>query len=246
MARPAPNSNENSANALSSTACVRIVSMTRSTGDASALGPRNCAKIEMRNSITMLMAMTPNRAMPRSTSMASIRSAEVVGLGSAALLENISNSNCSSANSAAGSGGADSGAFGLRRPLGDAVRPHSLSLLAQRRNPASLCGDSLDCLVASASRNDGVAQVSVSTDRISSSASFSRRLQQRPQRADVRHSLDLIHRLHQLLALLPPHHRRNEVSRLVDDLFPRHRIARGAADGGDAFGEAASIGKLDL
>jgi hypothetical protein len=85
MARPAPNSSENSANALSSTAWVRIASMARSTGEASIRGPRNWSKIEMRNSITRLMAMTPNRAMPRSTSMASIRSAEGVGLGTAAL-----------------------------------------------------------------------------------------------------------------------------------------------------------------
>ena len=81
MARPAPNSSENSANALSSTAWVRIVSMARSIGEASILAPRNWSKIETRNSITRLMAMTPNRAMPRSTSMASIRSAEGVGLG---------------------------------------------------------------------------------------------------------------------------------------------------------------------
>ena len=38
--------------------------------------------------------MTPNRAMPRSTSMASIRSAEGVGLGSTALSDVMEEFNC--------------------------------------------------------------------------------------------------------------------------------------------------------
>ena len=49
MARPAPNSSENSANAFNSTASVRIVSTALSIDDAGGLGKRNCSKIETRN-----------------------------------------------------------------------------------------------------------------------------------------------------------------------------------------------------
>ena len=40
------------------------------------LGKRNRSKIETRNSVTTFIATTPSRAMPRNTSMASIRSAD--------------------------------------------------------------------------------------------------------------------------------------------------------------------------
>ena len=50
MARPAPNSSENSASAFKSTASIRIVSTALSIGEkAGGLGKRNCSKIETRN-----------------------------------------------------------------------------------------------------------------------------------------------------------------------------------------------------
>ena len=77
MARPAPNSSENSANAFKSTASIRMVSTALSIDekDKGGLGKRNCSKIETRNMVTTLIATTPSKARPRSTSMASIRSA---------------------------------------------------------------------------------------------------------------------------------------------------------------------------
>ena len=84
MARPAPNSNENSASAFRSTAIFRIVSMALSIADAEGLGKRNRSKIETRNSVTTFIATTPSRAIPRNTSMASIRSVGLIGRGDAA------------------------------------------------------------------------------------------------------------------------------------------------------------------
>ncbi len=86
IARPAPNSSENSAKAFNSTASVRMVSRALSIEekDKGGFGKRNCSKIETRNSMTTLMARTPSRAMPRSTSMASIRSLGLIGRGDAA------------------------------------------------------------------------------------------------------------------------------------------------------------------
>jgi hypothetical protein len=52
-----------------------------SSGDAGCLRERNCSKIETRNSEVTLIAITPNSAMPRSTSMASIRSKGFIGTG---------------------------------------------------------------------------------------------------------------------------------------------------------------------
>ena len=51
MARPAPNSSENSANAFKSTASIRMVSTALSIGekDRGGLGNRNRSKIETRN-----------------------------------------------------------------------------------------------------------------------------------------------------------------------------------------------------
>ena len=53
------------------------------------LGERNCSKIETRNSVTTLIARTPSKATPRNTSMASIRSAGLIGRGDAAPSEAI-------------------------------------------------------------------------------------------------------------------------------------------------------------
>ena len=50
----------------------------------SAFG-KNCAKIETRNMVTIFIARTPNRAKPRSTSKASIRSDGLIGFGGASL-----------------------------------------------------------------------------------------------------------------------------------------------------------------
>src|SRR5471032_1824675 len=74
MARPTPNSSENSASSLKSTATSRTALTARSSGPDGSVFGKNCAKIETRNTVTMFMASTPNKAMPRSTSMASIRS----------------------------------------------------------------------------------------------------------------------------------------------------------------------------
>jgi hypothetical protein len=41
---------------------------------------RNCSKIETRNSVTALMASTMNSAIPRSTSIATVRSAALAGI----------------------------------------------------------------------------------------------------------------------------------------------------------------------
>jgi hypothetical protein len=84
MARPVPNSSENSASAFKSTASIRIASTTLSIGDARAFCGRNRSKIETRNMVTTLIARTPSKATPRSTSMASIRSVGLVGRGDAA------------------------------------------------------------------------------------------------------------------------------------------------------------------
>ncbi len=81
MARPTPNNSENSASAFRSTNSIRIVSTTLSTGDSLGLGKRNRSKNETRNSVTTFIATTPSRAIPRNTSMASIRSADPVGRG---------------------------------------------------------------------------------------------------------------------------------------------------------------------
>ena len=86
MARPAPNSSENSANAFKSTANIRIVSTALSIDekDKAGLGNRNRSKIETRNMVTTFIATTPSRAIPRNTSMASIRSAGPIGRGGVA------------------------------------------------------------------------------------------------------------------------------------------------------------------
>src|SRR5215470_12391871 len=81
MARPTPNSNENSASAFNSTAAARKAFSARSMPASAPDGGRSCSKIETRNSNTVLMISTPNSASPRSTSMPSMRSAGVTGPG---------------------------------------------------------------------------------------------------------------------------------------------------------------------
>jgi uncharacterized protein len=60
-----------------------------SIGDAGRVCERNRSKIETRNSVTTLIATPPSKARPRSTSMASIRSAGLIGRGGAAPSEAI-------------------------------------------------------------------------------------------------------------------------------------------------------------
>jgi hypothetical protein len=86
MARPAPNSSENSANAFKSTASIRMVSTALSIDekDKGGLGNKNRSKIETRNMVTTFIATTPSKARPRNTSMASIRSAGPIGRGGVA------------------------------------------------------------------------------------------------------------------------------------------------------------------
>ncbi len=104
MASPMPNSSENRASAFMETARARPSSMARLKGESPtmahksltvsgdddpakkvvpascALGVgRNCWKIEIRNSNTTLIAMTPKRARPRRMSMAGSRSPPEAG-----------------------------------------------------------------------------------------------------------------------------------------------------------------------
>ncbi len=102
IARPIPNNSENSANAFIEMAWSRKLAIAASRGvisnihlkkvksvalNASSVrrtvpprcagrcrGGRNCAKMETRNSYTMLIAITPNSATPRRMSMPTSRS----------------------------------------------------------------------------------------------------------------------------------------------------------------------------
>ncbi|KRP99947.1 hypothetical protein AOQ72_12390 [Bradyrhizobium yuanmingense] len=57
----------------------------RSSGLAGSASGKNDAKMETRNMVTMFMASTPNRAKPRSTSIASSRSDGFTGFPGASL-----------------------------------------------------------------------------------------------------------------------------------------------------------------
>jgi hypothetical protein len=79
MAMPIPNSSENRAMAFNSTAIVRKVWTARSSVPVVFATGKNSSKIETRNSLTTLIASTPNKAMPRRISMALMRSPGLTG-----------------------------------------------------------------------------------------------------------------------------------------------------------------------
>jgi hypothetical protein len=79
MAMPIQNSSENRAMAFNSTAIVRKVWTARSSVPVVLGTGKNSSKKETRNSLTTLIASTPNKAMPRRISMASMRSPGLTG-----------------------------------------------------------------------------------------------------------------------------------------------------------------------
>ena len=84
MARPAPNSSENSASAFKSTASVRMFRRRCRSTMQEAWGRKTARRSKREISVTTLIATTPSNARPRNTSMASIRSEGPVGRGGVA------------------------------------------------------------------------------------------------------------------------------------------------------------------
>src|SRR4051812_29812662 len=89
MARPRPKSRENSARAFRSMPITSIESSTRSSQVSSGRigrnrAGRNRSKIEARKTVATLIAITPKRAMPRTISIAAMRSDGAIGPARAA------------------------------------------------------------------------------------------------------------------------------------------------------------------